>query len=70
MTPGDGLIIFHGMQELRSGVDQVARRFRRRVGGGSSDAERSQSVIVAPYYPKGRIGIVGELEPAAEEGRH
>ena len=55
---------------LHSGVDQVARRFRRRVGGGSSDAERSQSVIVAPYYPKGRIGIVGELEPTAEEGRH
>jgi hypothetical protein len=26
--------------------------------------------LFAPYYPKGRIGIVGELEPTAEEGRH
>ena len=53
-----------------SGIDQVARRFRRRVGGGSADPERSQSVIVAPHDPKGGIGTVGQLEPAAEEGRH
>src|SRR6516165_2642615 len=55
---------------LDSGIDQVARRFRRRVGGGSADAERSESVIVAPHDPKGGIGTVGQLEPTPEEGRH
>jgi hypothetical protein len=44
-------------------TDQVARRFRHRVGGGSADAERSQSVIVgAPRSERkdrncGPIGI-------------
>ena len=46
------------------------RRFRHRVGGGSADPERSQSVIVAPHDPKGRIGTMGQLEPTPEEGRH
>ena len=70
VTPGDGLIIFQGMQELDSGIDQIARRFRHRVGGGSSDPECSQSVIAAPHDPKGGIGTVGRLESAPEEGRH
>ena len=70
VTPGDGLIIFEGMQDSTAEFDQVARRFRRRVGGGSADPERSQSIIVAPHDPKGRLGTVGQLEPPPEKGRH
>jgi len=36
------------------------------VGGGSADPERSQSVIVAPHDPKGRVGTVGQLEPTLD----
>src|SRR6516164_2409634 len=55
---------------LDSGIDQVARRFRRGVGGGSADPERAQSVIVAPHDPQGRIGALGQLEPPPQEGRY
>ena len=54
------------MQDSTAEFDQVARRFRRRVGGGSADPERSQSVIVAPHDPKGRVGTVGQLEPTLD----
>ena len=36
------------------------------MGGGSADPERSQSVIVAPHDPKGRVGTVGQLEPTLD----
>ena len=55
---------------LDSGIDQVARGFRHRVGGRSTDPERAQSVIIAPHDPKGRLGTVGQLEPTPQEGRH
>ena len=70
VTPRGWIDYFPRDAGLDSGIDQVARRFRRRVGGGSADPERSQSVIVAPHNPKRRIGTVGQLEPTPEEGRH
>ena len=70
VTPGDGLIIFQGMQDSTAESIKSLERFRHCVGGGSADPERAQSVIVAPHDPKGRIGTVGQLEPPPEEGRH
>ncbi len=67
---GDGLVIFQGMQDSTAESIKSLEGFDVAWVQEAPDAERSQSVIIAPYYPKGRIGIVGELEPTAEEGRH
>ena len=70
VTPGDGLIIFQGMQDSTAESIKSLEGFDNCMGGGGADAERSQPVIVASYDPQGRIGVVGELEPTAKEGRH
>jgi len=69
VTPGDGLIIFQGMQ------DSTAESIKSLEGFDiawveEAQTERAQSVIVTPHDPKGRIGTVGQLEPTPEEGRH
>ena len=69
VTPGDGLIIFQGMQ------DSTAESIKSLEGFDiawveEAQTERAQSVIVTPHDPKGRIGTVGQLEPTPEEGCH
>ena len=45
ITPGEGLIIFQGMQDATAEFDQVPGGFPHRVGGRSSDTQPALAVI-------------------------
>ncbi len=64
-TPGDGLIIFRGMQDHTADSIKSLEGFRDCLGRRSAEFERAQSLAVAPDHPQPRLRVVGELESQA-----
>ena len=68
VTPGNGLIIFQGMQ------DSTAESIKSLEGFDVAWVEEAQTLsarslsLLRPTIRKD--GVVGELEPSHEEGRH
>ena len=66
MTPGDGLIIFEGMQ------DSTAESIKSLEGFDVAWVEEAQTLsarslsLLRPHDPKGRVGTVGQLEPTLD----
>ena len=66
-TPGDGLIIFRGMQDHTAESIKSLEGFRIAWVDEAQSPERAQSVAAAADHPRRRLGAVGELESAAQD---
>ena len=65
-TPGDGMIIFRGMQDHTSESIKSLEGFRIAWVDEAQTLERAQSLAAAPDHPRRAVRAVGELESAPQ----
>ena len=69
-TPGDGVIIFRGMQDHTADFDQVARRIPYRLDRRGAESERAQPRVAASDHPGASVPNCGQAGiPGADPTR-
>ena len=66
-TPGDGLIIFQGMQDHTAESIKSPGGLSHRLDRGSADALAPLARAAPAHHPRRGLGDMGQLEPTPEE---